>query len=127
MTKLFFATVFCLTIVCSSANAQDVYAASNDGFDYYVVSETVASREYKQIFSDGKIHHITEVTASVKKIRGNNLVAVESWRFVSVDHHRWQYIINGKRRGAFNTVKDVYAMEILSAMNTKHWKWQPGR
>lgn len=126
MTKLFFATVFCLTIVCSSANAQDVYAASNDGFDYYVVSETVACKEYgKTIY--GKIHHITEVTASVKKIRGSNLVAVESWRFVSVDHHRWQYFINGKGRGAFNTVKDVYAMEILSAINTKHWKWQPRR
>ena len=125
--KNFFAVTFCLSIFFSgAANAQDVYASSNDGYTYYVVSETVDGREYDTL-SNGKTYHITEVTASVKKIRDGNLVAVENWRFVSVNHHRWQYSINGNRRGAFNTVRDVYAMEILSAMNTKYWKWQPRR
>ena len=123
MKKIFLATIFCLTMIFSAAvNAQDVYATSKNGFDYYVVSETVSDREYNTSFSDGKNHHVTEVTGEVKKIRGGKLFATENWRFVSVDYHRWQYFINGERHGAFNTIEDVYASEILSAMNTKHWK-----
>lgn len=125
MKKIFFAVMFLTAIIFSgTANAQDVYASSKDGYVYYVMSETVATAEYDETSSDGKSYHIKEVTGAVKKIRDGKLVATENWRFVSVSHRRWQYFINGERCGAFNTAKDVYAMEILSAMNTKYWSWK---
>ena len=127
MKRIFIMVTFFLLMNCSAASAQDVYASSKDGFDYYVRSKTVNAKEYTQRDErDGKIYHITEVTGDVKKVRDDEPIELQHWRFVSVNHRTWQYNFidkdGNKWRGTFSTVESLYAMKILSAMNTKYWK-----
>lgn len=129
MRKIFLSVLFSAMIFAEAASAQDVYASSKDGFDYYVRAETVNAKEYSQRDErDGKIYHITEVTGDVKKVRDGELIELQHWRFVSVNHRTWQYNFidkdGNKWRGSFSTAESLYAMEILSAMNTKYWKWK---
>ena len=129
MKKIFITVTLFLLMNCSAASAQDVYASSKDGFDYYVRAETVNAKEYSQRDEkNGKIYHIMEVTGDVKKVRDGEAIELQHWRFASVNHRTWQYNFidkdGNKWHGSFSTVESLYAMEILSAMNTKYWKWK---
>ena len=114
MKKIFLPLVFCLTIIFSSASAQDVFATSKDGYDYYVMTETINERDYTTNVN-GKNYPVKEVTVNVKKVYDGALVKVQHWRFASINYRTWRYTIDDSERGGFFTVKDVYAMDILKA------------
>ena len=114
MKKIFLPMIFCLTMIFSSANAQDIFATSKDGYDYYVITETINERNYTTTVN-GKNYPVKEVTVNVKKVYDGALVAVQHWRFASINYRTWQYTIDDTERGGFYTVKDAYAMDILKA------------
>ena len=114
MKKIFMPLVFCLTIIFSSASAQDIYASSKDGYDYYVMTETVDKREFTTNVN-GKNYPVTEVTVNVKKIRAGELVAIQHWKFASINYRTWQYSIDDTEHGSFSSLNSMYAQEILEA------------
>ncbi len=119
MKKIFLAATFCFLMICSTASAQDIYASSNNGYDYYVVSESVNEREYKHN-ENGKTYNVCEVTCNVKLLRGNKLLEIQAWKFVSINHRTWQYSINGQKAGGFYNSKSLYAMKILETTGRWH-------
>ncbi|MBR1647457.1 MAG: hypothetical protein IJ685_11880 [Selenomonadaceae bacterium] len=111
-TKFFAVLFFSLMMIFSSASAKDIYASSNDGCDYYVMTETVDKREFTTNVS-GKNYPVTEVTVNVKKIRAGELVAIQHWKFTSINYRTWQYSIDDTERGSFSSLKSMYAQKIL--------------
>ncbi len=117
MKKIFLTAVVFLSIVASSASAQDIYAASKDGCDYFVVSETVKHRDLEYRSDNGEIFRGGETTGNVKKIRDGKLLAVRSWRFGAFYGHAIVYRIDGVIIGAFNSPESFYAQKIMHVMD----------
>ena len=119
MRKVFLPLVFCLTMIFSSASAQDVFATSKDGYDYYVMTETINELNYTTNVN-GKNYPVKEVTVNVKKVYDGALVAVQHWKFGSFNYRTWTYTIDDTERGSFSSVNSMYAQEILEA--TGKWR-----
>ena len=119
MRKIFLTLIFCLTLIFSSASAQDIYASSKDGYDYYVMTETINERNFTTNV-DGKNYPVKEVTVNVKKVYDGALVKVQHWKFTSFNYRTWQYSIDDTERGSFSSIKSMYAQEILEA--TGKWR-----
>ena len=119
MKKFFLPLVFCLTIIFSSASAQDIYASSKDGCDYYVMTETVNERNYTTNVN-GKNYPVKEVSVNVKKVRGGEPVKIQHWKFASINYRTWQYIIDDTEHGSFSSVNSLYAQKILET--TGKWR-----
>ena len=118
MKKFVFMMMFALFTINSTASAQDVYATTKDGYEYYVMKETVNKNDYTDS-ENGKTHHITKVTGDVKRVNAGKLIEIQPWTFVSIDYHTWQYRYknNGQEiRGSFSGSWSKYAMDILHVM-----------
>ena len=115
MKKFFTAMIFCL-MICSTAAAQDIYATSKDGYDYYVMTETVNERNYTANVS-GKNYPVKEVTCDVKLIRNGRLIETQAWKFSSFNYRTWQYSFTDstgrEQRGSFSALNSLYAQQIL--------------
>ena len=117
MKKIFLTLVFCLPIIFSSASAQDIYASNKDGYEYYVISETVSREEITHKSDSGRVFHGATVTGNVKKIRDGKLIKVQEWKFSGFFGHAATYFIDGVKSGSLNSREAEYAHKIMLVMN----------
>lgn len=113
-SKFFTALTVFLLMIFSAASAQDVFATSKDGYDYYVMTETINERNFTTNVN-GKNYPVKEVIVNVKKIYDGALVKVQHWKFASVNYRTWQYAIDDTERGSFSSIESLYAQKILEA------------
>ena len=101
MTKLFFATVFCLMIVCSSANAQDVWISGgtkSDGtiIDAYIMTETFSSihhGEFVQMAFEITLKWVNRSTG--QEIRYQKLRPRMIYYFFLGKNNEWKVAVGG--------------------------------
>ena len=119
MKKFAFLIVLALFIINSTASAQDVYASSKDGYDYYVMMETV-SKSDSTVYYEGKNHSATKVTGDVKKVKDGKLIKIQHWNFGAVVGHAWTYRTSDQEHsGSFSGIGVKYAVDILHVMYPK--------
>ena len=115
MKKFSMLVMFCLLIVCSSVSAQDIYATSKDGYDYYVVSETINNQPITyQSPETGKIFHGSEITFKVKLVMDGKLINVQNWKFGGFVGHAANYTINGVKKGLVTANGANYAFKTMT-------------
>ena len=103
--------MFALFIINSTASAQDVYATTKDGYEYYVIMETV-NKSVSTVYYEGENRSATKVTGDVKKVRNGKLIKIQHWSFGAVVGRAWTYYTSDQEhRGSFSGIGVRYAMD----------------